>query len=646
MARHWPILIPALIVAGCTAQADTTAKAPTTPVEKAVASAADRRAWFGELHLHTSYSFDAWGLMATKTTPDDAYRFGKGEAVSMNGQMIKRGWPLDFMAVTDHSENMGLLNALDDPESDLSKSAVGQEIRKDTSKSFYMLREANQQGRTIPGLDPVQALKTAWGKEVAAANANYKPGKFTTFIGYEWSQMTEGKYNLHRNVIFAGARSPAPWSSADSPKPEDLWTYLEKARADGMEAIAIPHNGNASNGLMYDWVTSEGRPIDEAYAERRLRNEPLTEIVQNKGQSETLPELSPNDEFANFEIYDVLITQRDVKGKVNGSYIRQAFGRGLVIQQKAGANPYKFGVVGGSDWHNGISASDENATAGTPGGIDPKVNLPSGDAAKKLLGIIQTRAMIDDAAAKAGRPPAVANPMINSSAGITGVWAEENTRESIFAALKRKETFATSGTRMKVRFFGGWGFAPGMTSRADWVRAAYRTGVPMGGDLPLRPAGAQAPSFIVQAVKDPDGANLDRVQIVKVWLEGSDYKEKIFEVALSGGRKVDPKTGRAAAVGNTVDLKTGAYKNAIGAATLQTVWRDPEFDPAKPAVYYLRALEIPTPRWTTLLAIKNGLPIPTKAPATIQERAYSSPIWFTPAGRQTAAAAHLKVAQR
>jgi len=646
MARQWPLVISALIVASCTAQADTAAKAPATPAETAAASAADRRAWFGELHLHTSYSFDAWGLMATKTTPDDAYRFGKGEAVSMNGQMIRRGWPLDFMAVTDHSENMGLLNALDDPDSELSKSDIGREIRKDTSKSFYMLREANAQGRSIPGLDPAQALKTAWGKEVAAANANYQPGKFTTFIGYEWSQMNEGKYNLHRNVIFSGSRSPAPWSSADSPKPEDLWTYLEKARADGMEAIAIPHNGNASNGLMYDWVTSEGRPIDEAYAERRLRNEPLSEIVQNKGQSETLPELSPNDEFANFEVYDVLITQRDVKGKVNGSYIRQAFGRGLVIQQKAGANPYKFGVVGGSDWHNGISASDESATAGTPGGIDPKVNLPSGDAAKKLLGIIETRALIDDAAAKAGRPPAIANPMINASAGITGVWAEENTRESIFAALKRKETFATSGTRMKVRFFGGWNYAPGMTGRADWVRTAYRTGVPMGGDLPPRPAAAAAPSFIVQAVKDPDGANLDRVQVVKVWLEGGDYKEKIFEVALSGGRKADPRTGKAPPVGNTVDLKTGTYKNSVGASVLQTVWRDPEFDPAKPAVYYLRALEIPTPRWTTLLAIKNGLPIPTKAPATIQERAYSSPIWFTPPAGRTAQARPVRVAQR
>ncbi|MGH6909001.1 MAG: DUF3604 domain-containing protein, partial [Phenylobacterium sp.] len=402
MGNRWPVVISALIVAGCTAQADPAVK-PAGPAkaDRAAAVAGQRHAYFGELHLHTSYSFDAWGLMATKTTPDDAYRFGKGEGVTYDGKVIHRAWPLDFMAVTDHSENMGLLNALDDPNSDLSKSEIGQTIRKDTSKSFYMLREANAQGRTIPGLDPAAAAKTAWAKEVAAANANYQPGKFTTFIAYEWSQMNEGKFNLHRNVFFSGDKAPLPWTSVDSPRPEDLWTYLEKNRAQGVEALAIPHNGNASNGLMYDWNMSDGRPIDQAYAERRARNEPLTEVIQNKGQSETLPELSPNDEFANFEIYDVLITQRDTKGKVNGSYIRQAFGRGLVIQKKVGTNPYKYGLVGASDWHNGISTSDENATAGTPGGIDPNVNLPDGDAAPKLLGIIQTRAMIDDNAAKA-----------------------------------------------------------------------------------------------------------------------------------------------------------------------------------------------------------------------------------------------------
>jgi hypothetical protein len=633
--RTWSILVSAAILAGCSAQADVARKAAATPAPapQAAATTPDgRHAYFGELHLHTSYSFDAWGLMATKTTPDDAYRFGAGYPVVFNGQTIRRAWPLDFMAVTDHSENMGLLNELDDPNSELSKTPMGQEFRKDPAKSFYKLREANREGEAVPGVDFRAALKSAWAKEVAAANANYRPGRFTTLIAYEWSQMQDGRYNLHRNVFFSGDKAPLPWTSVDSPRPEDLWTYLEKNRRNGVEALAIPHNGNASNGLMYDWNMSDGRPIDQAYAERRLRNEPLTEIVQNKGQSETHPQLSPADDFANFEIYDVLLTQRDVHGKIPGSYIRQAFGRGLVIQKKVGANPYKFGVVGASDYHNGISTSDENAFAGSPGGIDPRVNLPDGDAAKKQLGIIQTRAMIDDEAARTGKQPALADPLMVGSSGLTGVWAETNTREAIFAALKRKETFATSGPRLKVRFFGGWGFGPATLKRPDWVRTAYAQGAPMGGDLPARRT-AGAPSFIIQAMKDPSGANLDRVQVVKLWLQDGDYREKIFDVVLSGDRRVDPRTGKAPLVGNSVDLKTGLYSNDIGAPLLQTVWTDPEFDAGTPAVYYLRALEIPTPRWSTLLAIKRGLPIPTSRPATIQERAYSSPIWYTPAPR-------------
>lgn len=639
MAR-WLVPLLALTAAGCTPvthpQAPTGVAAETADVAAVDPSA--RRAFYGELHLHTAYSFDAWGLMGTRIGPDEAYRFARGEAVDYGGKMIRRGWPLDFMAVTDHSENMGLLNQLDDPNTEFAKSEIGQEILKNPIKSFYMLRDARYQGRDIPGLNTQEAAKSAWSREVAAANANYKPGVFTTFIGYEWSQMNEGRYNLHRNVIFKGADAPLPFTSADSGKPEDLWTYLEANRAEGRDVIAIPHNANGSNGLMYDWVMSDGRPIDQAYAQRRLLNEPLTEIAQNKGQSETIPELSPNDEFANFEIWDVLITQRDTKSKPNGSYIRQAYGRGLVIAEKAGANPYKFGVVGGSDFHNGISASDEKAFGGSPGGVDPNVNLPDGDAAKRQLGIIPTRTLIDDNAAHEGRPPMINNPLLVGSAAITGVWAEVNTRDSIFAALKRKETFATSGTRLRVRFFGGWDFTPAMLKGTDWVRQAYRTGTPMGGDLPAGQAKG-APSFIVEAVKDPDGANIDRVQVVKVWLDGGDYREKVFDVALSGGRKVDPKTGKAPPVGNTIDLAHATYSNTIGAAQMRTVWRDPEFDPRKPAVYYLRAIEIPTPRWSTYLAVKRGLPIPTEGgPPTLQERAWSSPIWYTPPPVRTASA--------
>ena len=627
---RWIAPLLALAAVGC-APAPAARSPAAFAVDAAQGPAAPeaRRAYFGELHLHTAYSFDAWGLMGTKIGPDEALRFGKGEAVTYQGKAIRRAWPLDFMAVTDHSENMGLLNELDDPNSALAKSEIGQEILKNPAKSFYMLRDARYRGRGIPGLDPKGALRSAWARQIAAANANYQPGRFTTFIAYEWSQMNEGKYNLHRNVIFRGADAPLPFTSDDSGKPEDLWSYLESNRARGRDVIAIPHNGNGSNGLMYDWVMSDGRPIDQTYAQRRALNEPLTEIAQQKGQSETIPALSPNDEFANFEVWDVLITQRDRKSNPNGSYIRQAYGRGLQIREKVGANPYRFGVVGASDFHNGISASDERAFAGSPGGIDPKVNLPDGDAAKRQLGIIKTRTLIDDEAAAQGRPPMINNPLLVGGAAITGVWAEKNTRESIFAALKRKETFATSGTRLKVRFFGGWGFDPDLLKRADWVREAYARGAPMGGDLPAGRGGA--PSFVIQAVKDPDGANLDRVQVVKVWLDHGEYREKVFDVALSGGRKVDPRTGRAPPVGDTVDLKAGTYANTIGAAQLQTVWRDPQFNAAQPAVYYLRAIEIPTPRWSTLLAAKRGLPVPTEGgPPTLQERAWSSPIWYTP----------------
>jgi hypothetical protein len=436
--------------------------------------------------------------------------------------------------------------------------------------------------------------------------------------------------NLHRNVFFNADHAPLPFTSVDSQRPEDLWSYLENTRANGIDVIAIPHNGNVSGGLMYDWNDSDGRPIDEAYAQRRAMNEPLTEIVQNKGQSDTSPDLSPNDEFANFEIFDHLLTYPNIKGNPNGSYIRQALGRGLVIESKVGANPYKYGVVGGSDIHNGLSVSYESGFASGPYGIDPKTMLPHGDTAKTVLDIIHSPALLDMDVVNNHAPPTQERPLVFRPGGITGVWAEENSRNAIFAALKRKETFATSGTRIRVRMFGGWGYGAKLTDDRDWVAKAYAGGVPMGGDLAAKPGGAGAPRFILQAEKDPDGANLDRIQIIKVWLDGGGYKEKVFDAALSDGRKPDAK-GHVRKVGNTVDLKTADYKNTIGAATFTTTWKDPQFNPNKPAVYYARVLEIPTPRWSTILAVKNHLPIPTSVAATIQERAWTSPIWFTPA---------------
>lgn len=629
------------------------AATPPKAAYKSPVPPAERRALFGELHLHTALSFDAW-TSGTKLLPDDAYRFGRGETIMVPALQVgrqqgldakemvpaRRAWPLDFMGVTDHAEELGVLAQLDEPGNAFAQTEFGKRILERPVAIMLARVRAKLEGKTLdPALTDPKVQMHAWEITKRAANAYNQPGKFTTFIAYEWSSGPGGK-NLHRNVIFNGDRVPAPFSAADSTRPEDLWTYLEGTRAGGIDVLAIPHNGNASGGLMYDWNDSQGRPIDEAYAQRRATNEPLTEIAQIKGQSETVPLLSPSDEFSNFEVFDHLLGRVSAKSEPNGSYIRQAYGRGLVIQSKTGANPYKYGLVGGSDIHNGLSTSEENAYGPGGFGIDPDTMMPGGDNAKRAIGMIPGAVRPDihaegpQAKEQPERKPEAPNftsEIERSSAGLTGVWAEENTRNSIFAALKRKETFATSGTRMRVRVFGGWNFTPDMLHRADWVARAYGAGVPMGGDLPGKPAKAAAPGFFIQAMKDPSGANLDRVQVIKISLDGNDYKEKVFDVALSGGRKPDHATGQIPPVGNTVDLKTGKVTNSIGDPTFTTFWRDPEFDPKRAAVYYVRVLEIPTARWSTLMAIRNNLPTPTLRSATIQERAWASPIWYTPA---------------
>ena len=617
---------------GPVATAGATARADTPP------DAASRRAFFGDLHLHTGFSFDAYAMMGTRITPDEAYKFARGLPITYLGQTVQRPRPLDFTAVTDHSEFMGTLNQLDDRDSPLSQSDTGKLFREHPLQAFLKIFQAGNAHQTLPELNAGPAMASAWKKEVEAANGNYVPGTFTTFVAYEWTAMPQLKDNLHRNVIFRGAAPEMPFSSNDSIRPEDMWSYLEKLRARGIEGLAIPHNANASGGLMFDWNDSNGKPIDEVYAQRRAMNEPLTEMFQNKGQSETVPELSGSDEFSNFEVMEELLTGGP--SPVNGSYIRQALGRGLVIHSKVGFNPYKLGFVAATDFHSGLSNSDENAYAGSGAlSIDPNVNLPTRAAAMQLLaprklanGRPQT---MQEVAAKSDEST-LGTGGIYGSGGLTGVWAEHNDRDSIYAALRRKETFATSGPEIRVRFFGGWDISPDILNARDWVATAYRQDVPMGGDLPSRPASADAPSFIFQAAKDPTSGNLDRIQVIKVWLEGGDYKEKVFNVAWSADRSPDA-SGRLPPIRNTVDLKTATYANSVGAPFLQAVWRDPEFDPAKPAVYYARAIEIPTPRWNTILAVKRNLPLPAHLPATIQERAVSSPIWYTPPPQQRTA---------
>ena len=452
-------------------------------------------------------------------------------------------------------------------------------------------------------LDP-KLLKGNWQRQIDAANQAYQPGKFTTFVAYEWSSLPNGA-NLHRNVIFKGPKYPElPFSSVDSAVPEQLWRYIQHQPDVGIDVLAIPHNSNVSDGLMFSYADSKRDPINDEYSATRQSIERLVEIAQTKGTSETRPELSPDDEFANFELVDSLLTVPR-PGSVHGSYVREALGRGLEIENRVGVNPFEFGLVAASDLHTGLVNSDEQLA---PGNLD---NPPD---VQRLLEV---------------NPQFTYQGVKGSTAGVTGVWAESNTRESIFDALNRRETFGTSGTRLRVRLFAGFEYAAGVTRKRDWVKQAYAAGIPMGGDLSGAKAGGKPLRILVQASKDPDAGNLDRIQIVKVWLDAGKARERIFDVAWAGDRKADPK-GRVPAIGSTVNVENATYTNTIGSNELLTEWQDPTFEPGETAVYYARVLEIPTPRWSTYLAVHNKLPVPTSVPSAIQERAWTSPIYYRP----------------
>ncbi len=480
-------------------------------------------------------------------------------------------------------------------------------------------------GAPVKALASSEIAHTIWEQNVQLADKANEPGKFTAFCSYEWTSMPNNM-NLHRNVFFKDcAHVPTmPFSSLDSPDPTDLWTWMDGQRKAGNELLAISHNANLSDGRMYPTdVDLKGRPIDKVYAESRMRNEPLIEIKQIKGQSETHPLLSPNDEFANFEILTYLLG--DPAGRIPhviGSYARQALKDGLALEDTKGFNPYRFGFGAASDSHDtGVPYRQDNFF-GAHGIADAT---------------IETR--------MSGHLFAGLDVRKEGPAGLTGAWAEENTRELIFNAMKRKETFAVSGPHIKVRFFGGWNYAetasveqrrqfwkftPNWIKDRDWVKAAYAQGVPMGGDLTPMPAGDKTPSFAVWAVKDPTSGNLDRIQIIKGWTKSGQSFEKVFDVAWGGDREPDKWTGRVPPIASTVDVEKATYTNSSGAVELKTVWSDPEFDPSVPAFYYARVLEIPTPRWTTIQAAKLGIAPPDVVAATVQERAWSSPIWYSP----------------
>jgi len=576
----------------------------------------DRDAYFGESHVHTSWSLDAWLGGNSITDPGDAYKYFKGQPIKHPmGYEVKIDTPLDWAGVTDHSEYVGVTRLANDPTSPISKLPAAQPLILKGDTDAERMRVFLYAVNVLIGGPPVKSLMspeiagTVWKQNIALAEAANQPGKFTAFCSYEWTS-TPNNMNLHRNVFFRDCSKvpEMPFSSLDSPHPVDLWSWMDSQRKTGNELLAISHNANLSDGRMFPVdVDSKGRPIDAAYAASRERNEPLTEIKQIKGTSETHPLLSPNDEFASFEIMSILLAGPPGRiPHIVGSYTRQALKDGLAMQDTEGFNPYKFGFGAASDSHNTAVPYRQDNFFGGHGFMDATIEA-------RMSGTVVGGMM--DARAE-------------STGGLTGVWAEENTRASLFDAMKRKETFAVSGPHIKVRLFGGWEYSAATLSDQDWVKTGYAKGVPMGDDLP--PAKGKAPAFLVGAVKDPTSGNLDRIQIVKGWSRSGQSFEKVFDVVWAGDRKPDKWTGVVPPIGSTVDLEKGTYTNSIGAVELKNVWTDPEFDPSVNAFYYARVLEIPTPRWTTIQAAKLGVAPPDVVPATLQERAWSSPIWYTP----------------
>jgi len=586
------------------------------------------RPFFGDTHVHTSFSMDA-GAFGCRLGPKDAYRFAKGEEVTASsGQRVKLSRPLDFMVVADHSDGFGLFPQLfaGDPRLlaypqgrkwyDMLQSGQGAEAAIDIIMSF-------SQGKIAEGLVPVPgmlAYRSAWQEVIKAAEEANEPGRFTAFIGFEWTSNTGGN-NLHRNVIFrengAKASLVEPFTTQKplgSDNPRDLWTWMAACEAKtGSEVLALAHNGNLSNGRMFPIIESfTGRPIDRAYAEGRMRWEPLYEVTQIKGDGETHPFLSPNDEFANYERWDkgnLDLSELKTPAMLEFEYARAALKNGLKMEAELGINPYKFGMVGSTDAHTALTAVEENNFFGKTSSAEPS-------AERAMHPFIQTR-------------DAVIMGWETVASGYAAVWATENTRAALFDAMKRREVYATTGPRMLVRFFGGWDFdAKDAHTRSPAV-VGYTKGVPMGGDLQHAPAG-KSPAFLVAALKDPIGANLDRIQVIKGWLDKHGaVHEKIYDVVWGGDRQPGAD-GTLPPVGNTVDVEGATWTNTIGAPELITAWTDPDFDPALRAFYYVRVLEIPTPRWTAYDAKYFGITMPKEVPMLGQERAYTSPIWYTP----------------
>jgi hypothetical protein len=592
--------------------------------------------YWGDSHLHTGNSFDA-GTSGCILDPDAAYRFAKGEEVeSSYGIPVKLSRPLDWLAVTDHTDNMGFIVDLKAGNKDILATPQGKDwhdrlktASKDEAPEIaYEIIKALMVEQTFPmeiyyGPDS-EGYKSTWERIVQSAENHNNPGKFTALIGYEWTSTLNGN-NLHRNVLYRDNGDKAvqmmPYTTTEplgSPDPMDLWKWMARyEEKTGGEVLALAHNGNLSNGLMFPMDAQyTGRKLDAFYVKERIKWEPLYEITQIKGDGEAHPLLSPNDEFADYETWDfgnivpgnMVIAKEDQM--LEREYAREALKNGFILEEKLGTNPYKVGFMGATDSHTGLATAQEDNFFGKHSGYEPDPNRMDHLFMQSTRGKMMSWGQV--------------------AAGLGAVWATENTREAIFDAMKRKEVYGTTGSRIRVRFFGGWDYTETDLMSREPAFAGYQKGVPMGGDLTKAPKG-KSPVFMVYALRDTIGGNLDRVQIIKGWLDkkGKTH-ERIYDVAVSNARKIG-KDGRCKKpVGNTVDVKTASFTNTIGASELGAVWIDPDFDPQEKAFYYARVIEIPTPRWTTIDAFRMGVPIPEGAPVSTQERAYTSPIWYTP----------------
>lgn len=598
----------------------------TTQVEKIIERTDTRNAYFGDLHVHTQNSFDAY-IFNVRRTPDDAYRFAKGEKIPHDGgyEIQLDGPPLDFLAVTDHGEYLGVVPFMNNPNHPLSQTLTAQRAFGDdateSAQTFRSIGTSFVLGQPIEEIRDQSHMNQIWAETINAAERHNQPGAFTTFAGYEFTAMTivsqelGSAANLHRNVIFKNQAPDQVFSTLDSRNPEDLWDWMTEQRTGGVDSLAIPHNSNGSNGEMFALEAYNGEPLTEAYALTRLANEPLVEITQIKGTSETHPMFSPNDEWAGFEQYDYFIGS-SAKATVNeGDYVRPALSRGIALEAELGANPYAFGFIGSSDTHIAAATLKEETHWG---------KFPTDGASPQ-----QRSSVPPDGYTSWEDVPEATNRRVLtgakfSASGLVGVWADANTREDLFDAMRRRETFGTTGPRMKVRLFAG-DYSEEILGATDLLDQAYENGVPMGGEIDG--GDAVSPSFVAWAIQDPGSAPLQRLQIVKVSAENGAAQEAVYDVACSGGEAPDPVTHRCADNGASVDVGTCETMPGTGVGELKAIWSDPDYDPDQVSAYYVRVLENPTCRWSTWDAVRAGTPPNPKLPVTLQERAWSSPIW-------------------